>query len=134
MIRKLACAVAVMVVAVGFVMADEFTATIHKVDGNKITYQKYKKGTKKGEAPTKDGEAVTVSAEGATVAKGTFNKDTKKVEKGDAIEGGVKALAEMVTKSGEKGVTARITTSDDNKKATQILVTGGGGKKKKAAE
>lgn len=132
MIRKLVCAVAVMVVAVGFVMADEFTATITKVDGNKITYQKFKK-VKKGEAPEKIGDAVEISAKDATVAKGTFNKDTKKVEKGDAIEGGVKGLAELVTKSGEKGVPARITTSEDGGKGTasQILVTGG---KKKAAE
>lgn len=130
MIRKLVCAVAVMVVAVGFVMADEFTATITKVDGGKITYQKMKK-TKKGEPAAKDGDPVVINAEGATVAKGTFNKDTKKLEKGDAIEGGVKGLAELVTKAGDKGVNARITTDADNKKVTEILVTGG---KKKAAE
>lgn len=127
MIRKLACAVAVMVVAVGFVMADEFTATITKVDGDNITYQKFKKA-KKGQPAEKDGDAVKANAKGATIAKGMFNKDTKKIEKGDAIA--ASALAEMVTKSGEKGVAARITTEGD--KVTQILVTGGGKKKKDA--
>lgn len=130
MVRKLFCAGFVMVVAIGLVAADEFTATITKAGDGKITYQKFKKAAKKGEAPEKDGDPVTISvAKDVKVNKGTFNKDTKKVEPGDKIEGGLSA--EVFTKIGEKGVPARITTDADNKTVTQILVTGG---KKKAAQ
>ena len=48
MARKLFCAMFVMTIGIGFVCADEFTATITKVDGDKVTYQKYLK-VKKGE-------------------------------------------------------------------------------------
>jgi hypothetical protein len=125
MLRKLACAVFVMVVAVSFVVAEEWSGRITKIDGKNITFQKTKKGKD-------DGEAVVLNAEGATVAKGSFDKDTKKFVKGDEVKGGLKTLAEMVTKAGEKGVGARVTTDDSNKKATQILTTGKGGKKKAA--
>jgi hypothetical protein len=119
----------VMVVGIGFVMADEFNATITKAGDGKITYQKFKKAAKKGEAPEKDGDPVTINvAKDAKIVKGMFNKDTKKVEPGDKIEGG---LAADVFKS-EKGVAARITTDADNKNVTQIIVTGGGKKKKDA--
>ena len=122
MLRKMVCAMIVMTVSFSFVMADDFFATITKVEGDKVTYQKYQK-TKKGEEKKKDGDAVTIDAAGAKVAKMSFNKETKKVEAGDAIEGGLKA--EVFAKIGEKGLAARITTSDDNKKITQILVPGG---------
>jgi hypothetical protein len=119
----------VMVVGIGFVMADEFNATITKAGDGKITYQKFKKAAKKGEAPEKDGDPVTIDvAKDAKIVKGSFNKDTKKVEPGDKLEGG---LANEVFK-GEKGVAARITTDADNKSVTQIIVTGG--KKKKDAK
>jgi hypothetical protein len=119
----------VMVLAIGFVVADEFNATITKVDGNKITYQKFKKA-KKGVPAEKDGDPVTIEvAKDAKIIKGMFNKDTKKVEPGDKIEGGL--TSETFTKAGEKGVAARITTDADNKTVTTIMVTGG---KKKAAQ
>jgi hypothetical protein len=125
MIRKLVCAMFVMVVGISFVMADEFNATITKAGDGKITYQKFKKAAKKGEAPEKDGDPVTINvAKDAKIVKGVINKDTKKVEPGDKLEGG---LANEAFK-GEKGVPARITTDADNKNVTQIIVTG---KKKK---
>jgi len=128
MIRKLVCAMFVMVVGIGFVMADEFNATITKAADGKITYQKFKKAAKKGEAPEKDGEPVTIEvAKDAKIVKGTFDKDAKKFVAGDAIEGGL--TSETFTKASDKGVAARITTDADNKKVTQIMVTGG---KKKA--
>jgi hypothetical protein len=117
----------VMVLAIGFVVADEFNATITKVDGNKITYQKYQK-VKKGEEKKKDGDPVTIEvAKDAKIVKGTVTKG--KAEVGDAIEGGLKS--DVFTKAGEKGVAARITTSDDNKSVTQVLVIT---PKKKAAQ
>jgi hypothetical protein len=118
----------VMTVAIGFVFAEEFNATITKVDGDKITYQRYKKA-KKGVAPEKDGDAVEVTvAKDAKIASGKFDKDAKKFVAGDAIEGGLKS--DTFTKAGEKGVTVRITTDDEKKTVTQILVVG----KKKAAQ
>ena len=45
MVRKLFCSMFVMTLAIGFVAAEDFTATITKVDGDKVTYQKYKKST-----------------------------------------------------------------------------------------
>jgi hypothetical protein len=130
MFRKLVCAMFVMTVAVGFVLADEFQAAITKVEGSKITYQKYKKGAK-GAKGEKDGDAVTIEvSKDAKIMKGMYDKDAKKMVAGDAIEGGLKH--EMFSKaSEEKGVMATITTDDDKKTVTQILV-GGKGKKKAA--
>ena len=127
MFRKMIGATVVMAVAVGFVFADEFNATITKAGDGKITYQKYLK-VKKGEEKKKDGDAVTIDlAKDAKIVKGAFNKDTKKLEAGEALEGGLKN--EVFAKITEKGVGARITT--EGEKVTQIMVVGG--KKKKAA-
>jgi hypothetical protein len=115
MIRKLACAVFVMTIAIGFVAAEEFGAIVTKVDGGKVTFQK----TKKGKA---DGTDVTLpTIDKVAVAKGKFSKDDKKWTAGDAIEGGLKAS--VFAKIGDKGVAVRITTDDDGKKITQILTT-----------
>ncbi len=128
MYSKLLCSMVVTVIGIGFVGADEFGATITKVDGDKITYQKFKKI--KGKAPEKDGDAVVINAKGAKVTFGTYNKDTKKFDATDAIEGGLKN--DMFAKIGEKGVNARLTTEGEGKdaKVTQVGIT----KKKKAAE
>ena len=127
MVRKMFCAVVVMTVAIGFVVADEFNATITKVDGNKITYQKYKKSEVKGKKGEKDGDPVTLEvAKDAKIAKGTQAKG--KVEVGDPIEGGLKADV-FAKVSEEKGVGAHITTDDTKKVVTRIVIIG----KKKAA-
>jgi hypothetical protein len=127
MFRKLVCSMFVMAIGISFVAAEEFTASITKVDGDKITYQKFKKV--KGKAPEKDGDAVVVSAKGAKVTFGAVNKDTKKFEATDAIEGGLKN--DMFAKIGDKGVNARLVFDGDAKdgKLTVIGIT----KKKKAA-
>lgn len=132
MVRKLFCSMLVMTVAVAFVAAEEFQASITKVDGNKVTYQKYKKAEKgkkgKGE---KDGDPVTLSAKGATIITAKFDADTKKVTDGDEVKDGLKN--EMFTTIDEKkGVQATITTEGEGDKAkiTKIRVMG---KKKKAA-
>jgi len=121
MVRKLVCAMFVMTVAIGFAFADEFNATITKVDGNKVTYQKFKK-------KEKDGDPVTIEvAKDAKILTGKFDKDAKKLVAGDPIEGGLKS--DTFAKIGDKGLPVRITTDADNKTVTQILV---GGKKKAA--
>src|SRR5471030_2897227 len=123
MVRKLFCAMFVMVVAVAFVAAEEFQASITKIDGNKITYQKYKKGAK-GKKGEKDGDAVTIEvAKDAKIVKGMFDKDAKKFVDGDAIEGGLKA--DMFSKASDDApVAVRITTDDDKKTVTKIMVAG----------
>jgi hypothetical protein len=124
MIRKLVCTMAVMLVGIGFVMAEEWNGIITKVDGNKITFQKTKKVNKKAE---NDGDPVTIeAAKDVKVNNGTVKKGVATV--GDPIEGGLKN--DMFSKIGAKGVQARLTTSDDNKSVTQVLVVG----KKKAAQ
>ena len=118
MFRKLACAMVVMVVSFGFVLADEFRGTITKVEGDKVTVQKYKKSEVKGKKGEKDGDPVTLTAaKDVTVAKGKSAKGGK-VEAGDKIEDGLKS--DVFTKIGEKGVNASVTTEGD--KITQILV------------
>lgn len=127
MIRKLACAMFVMTVVIGIALADEYTATITKVDGNKITMQKYKKGMK-GKKGEKDGDAFTVEvAKDAKIIKGKFDKDAKKVVDDEEIKDGLKADI-FVKATEEKGVTATITTDDDKKVVTKIRVGGKGGK------
>lgn len=124
MIRKLVCTMAVMLVGIGFVMAEEWNGIITKVDGNKITFQKTKKVNKKAE---NDGDAVTIeAAKDVKVNNGMVKKGVATV--GDAIEGGLKN--DMFSKIGAKGIQARLTTSDDNKSVTQVLIVG----KKKAAQ
>jgi hypothetical protein len=125
MLRKFVCAAVITVVGLSFAMADEFQAIISKVDGNKVTFKKAKKGE------VGDDMTLPVTAD-AKITKGKFNADTKKLEAGDAVADGLKN--EMFTKTTDKGVRATITTDADNKNITAITVGGGGkGKKKKDA-
>lgn len=118
--RRIIIAAPIVLIAFGVALGEDFRAVISKVDGDKVTFTKQKKGEK--------GEEMTLPvAAGAKILKGKFDKETKKLEGGDAIEGGLKN--ELFAK-GKVG--ARITTSDDGKTITQILVGGRGkGKKKK---
>jgi hypothetical protein len=63
--------------------------------------------------------------ENVKVSKGKFNKETKKLEAGDAIENGLK---NELFSSGKTRAT--FTTNDDGK-VTEIVVGGRGGKKKR---
>ncbi|MBX9680618.1 MAG: hypothetical protein K2X38_17835 [Gemmataceae bacterium] len=115
--RKILAAMAVLVCGFGVLVAEEFGGTIKKVDGDKITVQK--RGAKKGEK----GEEVTLTvAKDAKITKGKFNKEEKKVEPGEALEGGLKN--EVFSKE----VNARIT--EDGGKVTAISVFQFGKKKK----
>ena len=68
MLRKLFCAVIVMVVAVGFVAAADFNGIISKCDGDKVTFQEMTKA-KKGEKAEKVGDEkkLTVAADAKIV-------------------------------------------------------------------
>jgi hypothetical protein len=120
--QRLVFASFVVLVGFGVAVAEEFSANISKVDGNKVTFTKTEKGKKVGE------EMTLPVADSVKINKGKFNKEDKKYEIGDAIEGGLKA--KMFADITEKGVNARITTDDG--KITQIVITGGGKKKKNA--
>jgi hypothetical protein len=125
MFRKVVLAGFTFVCLVGIAMSDEFRASITKIDGNNITFAKIEGKGK----DAKKGEAMTLpAAKDLKVNKGMFNKDTKKVEAGDAVEGGLKADA-FTKIDPEKGLNATIVTDADNKHVTQIIL--GGGKKKK---
>jgi len=137
MFRKLLGSMLVMAVCIGFVAADDFTATIKKVDGNKITFAKISFKDMKVEK----GEDTTLPAsKDVKVTKGKFNKEDKKLEPGEPLEKGL--MNEMFSKLGQKtdkdtdkkgrgGVFARITTSEDGKTITAISVMSFGGGKKK---
>jgi hypothetical protein len=123
MLRKVVCAAVILVLSVGVVFADEINAVITKVEGNKVTFAPLEgkgKDAKRGEEKT-----MTV-AKDVKVVKGKFNKETKKIEAGDELEGGLKH--KMFTEIPEKGRRAMIVT--DNGKIKEILIFGGRGKKK----
>jgi hypothetical protein len=121
MLRKVVCAAVILVLSVGVVMADEIRAVITKVEGNKVTFAEMKGKGEKGD------EQTLPVAKDVKIVKGKFNKETKKVEVGDELEGGLKH--KMFADIGEKGVRALIVTDDSNKKIKEIRVFGGKGKK-----
>ena len=110
--RKFAAASVIFLITVGVAMGEEFFAIVKKVDGDKITLTKLKKGEKGAE------ETLTIAAN-AKVVKGNRNKDTKKVEAGEALEGGLKN--ERIVKG---GFGAWVVT-DNDKKVTELRVTEG---------
>jgi hypothetical protein len=129
MLRKFACAVAIVVMGLGVVLADEFSAIITKVDGSKVTFQKAKFNPDTKKFDKGDEMTLPVTAD-AKITKGKFNKDTKKLEAGEALTDGLKN--EVFTKIGAKGQFASITTDTDNKHITAIAIFGKGKKKKDA--
>lgn len=119
MYRKFLGASFVLAVIVSVVAGEEFFAGIRKVDadGKNVTFIKFKKGEK--------GEEETLPvADNVKVVNGKFNKEEKKVEAGDAIEGGLKNER---FKNIEKGVGAMIVT--EGGKITEIRALKGFGKK-----
>jgi hypothetical protein len=121
MLRRLISAVLALAVFAGVLLADEIRAIITKVDGDKVTFSEAKGKGERGP------EMTLPVAPDAKIVKGKFNPDTKKVEAGDKIEGGLKN--KIFTDIGEKGLRARIVTDGDNKAIKEIIV-GRGGKKK----
>jgi hypothetical protein len=129
MLKKLACAMAVMVFAFSVAVAEEFMGAIKKVEDGKITVTKFKKGGgKKG----KGEEVVLTLASKVKVVNAKFNKEEKKIEPGDALENGLKNDRFKEIKG--FGVFSQIVTNDDGK-VTEIRVfppfKGGKGKKPK---
>ena len=132
--RKFVAASLVLVIAVAVAAADEFVGFVTKFEDGKMTVKK-SKGT---EAP----EEVTLKFDdNVKIFRSKFNKDTQKIEAGEAFEGGKDALAKQVKETAERvkkwteegkkgfglGVFASIVTEGD--KVTEIRVTGGAKKK-----
>jgi hypothetical protein len=114
--RKFLIAAPIILICFGVAIGEEFRGLIKKVDGDKITVMKGKKG---------DAKEVTLTVvENVKVVKGKFNKETKKLEAGDPIENGLKN--ELFAKEQR----ATIVTNDDGK-VTEIRVGAGGRKKKR---
>ena len=87
--RRFAAAVVVVLVAFAFAVADEFVAGVTKIDGNKVTFKKFKKGEKS--------EEMTLPlATNAKFMKGKFNKEEKKIEADGELEGGKEAFEKRV--------------------------------------
>jgi hypothetical protein len=121
--KKFFCAVTVLVVGLSVALAEEFQANISKVTDGKVTFTKMKKGEK--------GEAMTLpTAADVKVVTGKYNKDTKTVEAGEPLSGGLKS--ETLSTIGDKGLRAHIVTDADGKNITEIRVLKGKGKKKAA--
>jgi hypothetical protein len=127
MFRKLLYTMTMMTFSLSLAAAEEFSAILKKVDGDKVTFAKVTFKDKKFE---KGDDETLPAAKDVKVAKGEVSSKDKKlnVKVGDAIEGGLKH--EMFTKiDDKKGLLVRITTSEDNKTITQLLVTPFGKKK-----
>ena len=113
MLRKVVSAAVVLVLCVGVALADEIRAVITKVEGRNVTFAEIK-GKEKGP------EKTMPASKNVKVVKGKFNKETKTVEAGDEVEGGLKH--KMFSEIPEKGYFAQITTDDDNKRIKEIRV------------
>jgi hypothetical protein len=127
MVRKIVCSLLILVLGVGITLAEEIRGIITKVDGGKVTFVKVKFNKETKKVEKGDEQTLPV-ADNVKVVKGTFNKETKKLEAGEAVDGGLKN--EMFSKISDKGVGATIITDADNKKITEIRVGGGKGKTK----
>lgn len=124
MLRKLACAIAVLALCISVATAEEIFGAIRKVGDKEITVNKFKRGEKKGE------EVTLKLADKVKVLNAKINKEDKKVEPGDELDGGLKNA--RFEKIGKFGVMAQIITNDDGA-VTEIRVFPGfkkGGKKK----
>jgi hypothetical protein len=125
MVKRLVGAVVVLAVSVGFVFAEEFSASITKIEDGKVTFHRTKFVDKKLEK----GEKETLPlADKVKVMTAKFAKG--KIEPGDELPEGLKN--ERLQKIGEKGVGAQIVTNGDGKKITEIRVFQFGKKKKDA--
>lgn len=122
MFRRIVGVALVLFLGVSFGLAEEIRAVITKVDGDKVTFAESKGKGEKGAEKT-----LPVDAN-VKVVTGKFNRETKKLEAGEAVQGGLKN--EMFTKIGEKGKFATVVTNADNTKIVEIRVFSFGKKDK----
>jgi hypothetical protein len=115
--RKFLCSVIVVVCAFSVATADEFFGTVKKIDDGKVTFAKKAKKGEKAE------EMTLPLAKDAKLVKGMFDKETKTVKAGDALD--KDAVKDIMDKAGEKGAGAFIVTDADNKSITELRFLGG---------
>ena len=117
MLRKLLAASVIVVLCAGVTFAEEIFGVITKVEGNKVTFAKkeFKKDAEKGP------EMTLPVAKDAKIVTAKFNKEDKKFEAGDALEGGLKhkMFSDIDATKGRRAV---IITDDDNKSIKEIRV------------
>jgi hypothetical protein len=118
MLQRVLLAVFALAICVGISLSEEIRASIRKIEDGKVTFNASTKTDKV------DDKTLPV-ADKVKVVNGKYNEETKKVDAGDPIEGGLKAS--VFQKIGDKGLRATIITDSDNKKIVEIRV---GGKKK----
>ena len=93
--RLIATALTLFVFGVGVLNAENFWCSVKKVDGNKVTLNR---STKK----EKLDNVTLTTTENCKVTKAHWNKEKKKWEAGDPIEGGLKS--NVLTKLAGEGV------------------------------
>src|SRR5262245_57646863 len=71
--RRMLAAGTMLLVTLGVAIGDEFNAIIKKIDGDKVTLVKAKKGKKAKAAPGE--EMVLTAAENLKVIKGNYSQD-----------------------------------------------------------
>jgi hypothetical protein len=122
-VHRFVASVTVVLLAVTVGLADEFVGLITKFEDGKITVRQFKKKGDKGTAKT------LAVARDCKFVMAKFNKEEKKIEPGEAMEGGKEAFAKRVkaaAKEGGKGfgggVFAQVITSGegDDAKVTEI--------------
>jgi hypothetical protein len=106
MLRKAVCAAAVLAFAFSVAAAEEINGRILKIEDGKITVaSKYDKETKKFAE-----EKSYPLAKDVKVLTAKFNKEEKKVEAGEPLQGGLKN--ERLQNLGERGVRATVVTNN----------------------
>jgi hypothetical protein len=115
---KIVAAVVLFVFSVGVASAEDFAAVIKSIDGNKVTLTKTTNG-KKDPAAAKKTEPTTLTASSdVKVSSGKYNKKTKTVEVGDAVDGGLKSS--MLTTGKAK---CQVTTNSEGNITSIVLIS-----------
>jgi hypothetical protein len=115
MLRHALCAAVVLTLGLGVARGEEFFGSIRKVENGKITVAT---NFDKEEKKFKDTKTLTV-AKNAKILNAKFNKEEKKTEAGEALEGGLKN--ERFKNIGQFGIFAQIITNADGQ-VTEIRV------------
>jgi hypothetical protein len=120
MFRMIVSALVMVLLCVGIALSEEISATITKIENGKVTFAKTTFNKETKKLERGDAQTLPV-ADNVKVVKTKFNKETKKLEAGDPLEGGLKN--DLFSKIGEKGLRATIVTDGDNKKIIEIRVS-----------
>src|SRR5262249_46634662 len=100
MFAKLVGAGSLLLLCIGITFADEIRAVITKVEGDRVTFAESKGKGQKGQ------ERTLPVADNVKVVKGKMNRDTRKLESGDAISEGLRN--KMFTEISEKITEIRV--------------------------